>query len=362
MRRTQTDPDASAQSNDAPLVTIITITYNHADLIGRALESFVAQKTDFPFQVLVADDCSTDGAQEVIRAYAAKYPDIIKPIMRKKNIGPEENFLSTAEVVRSKYVAICDGDDYFVDDQKLRKQVALLEADTSLSICYGYAREVWADGSREPQLRPPEGHVSAGSRITLDELVLGTPRTTSTIMYRWRFRDECIRDHMAVNIQPGDDYLMFLHAEVGGTGFIEDVLSVYWRHETGLWYDRENDIEEHLLKQGMPELFFHYYVYRRFVNEATREDWRMRTINAFTGVVRVSIKYGKMEELAKISTLGDRFFSEFGDTILITQMYLEKTKKYYEQTRRRRRTRKAWLVFGVLLSVVLILAWLAFLR
>ena len=85
-------------------VSIITITYNQEKYIKQALDSFIAQKTNFPFVVIVADDCSTDSTPKIIKEYAEKYPEIIKPIFRDKNIGSLENFRQTLSLAKSKLV------------------------------------------------------------------------------------------------------------------------------------------------------------------------------------------------------------------------------------------------------------------
>lgn len=125
-----------------PLVVIRCITYNHADYLREALEGFLIQKTDFPYVAIVHEDASTDGTADVLREYAEKYPYIILPIFEKENQyskrdGSLRKILNTAsEATGAKYIAMCDGDDYWTDPLKLQKQVYFLEDNPEYVLCY----------------------------------------------------------------------------------------------------------------------------------------------------------------------------------------------------------------------------------
>ena len=116
---------------EAPLVSIGCITYNHAPYIRQCLEGFLMQKTTFPFEIIINDDCSTDGTTEIVKEYADKYPDLIIPIFHEENQyqkgvrGIYAKFVYPK--VRGKYIALCEGDDYWIDPLKLQKQVDFLE-------------------------------------------------------------------------------------------------------------------------------------------------------------------------------------------------------------------------------------------
>ena len=124
---------------DSPLVTIQCLTYNHEPYIRQCLEGFVMQQTDFCFEVIVHDDASTDGTANIIREYAEKYPNIIKPILERENQwskkdGSLERIMN--EHTHGKYVAFCEGDDYWIDPYKLQKQVDFLETHSGYSMCF----------------------------------------------------------------------------------------------------------------------------------------------------------------------------------------------------------------------------------
>lgn len=128
-----------AQENPTPLVTIRCITYNHEPFIRQCLEGFVMQQTNFPFEAVVHDDASTDGTAAIIREFAEKYPDIIRPIYETENQyskhdGSLDRIMNAH--MRGKYIAICEGDDYWIDPLKLQKQVDFMEEHPEYGLVY----------------------------------------------------------------------------------------------------------------------------------------------------------------------------------------------------------------------------------
>ncbi|HJF69447.1 MAG TPA: glycosyltransferase [Butyricimonas virosa] len=127
---------------NTPLVSIDCITYNQAPYIRQCLEGFLMQKTTFLFEILIHDDASTDGTSDIIREYETKYPDLIKPIYQKENqyskgIGISATFQFPR--AKGKYIAICEGDDYWIDPLKLQKQVDFLEKNSSYGMIFSRA-------------------------------------------------------------------------------------------------------------------------------------------------------------------------------------------------------------------------------
>lgn len=109
------------------LVSVVLVTYNHESFIGRAVDSIVNQKHSFQIELLIADDCSTDKTSQIIKEYAARYPDVIKILKREKNLGPTKNLFNAYQQCRGKYIAQLEGDDYWTDAEKLQKQYDFLE-------------------------------------------------------------------------------------------------------------------------------------------------------------------------------------------------------------------------------------------
>ena len=127
-------------SNSDPLVSVSCTTYNHINYIEQCLDGFLCQKTYFPFKILIHDDCSTDGTTEIIKKYTAKYPDIIKPIYETENQYQQGKTVSSLiwnnSRAKGKYIAFCEGADYWIDNNKLQEQVNFLENNDSYGMVY----------------------------------------------------------------------------------------------------------------------------------------------------------------------------------------------------------------------------------
>lgn len=119
-----------------PLVSVSIITYNHGLYIRKAIDCVLAQKTNFPFEVVIGEDCSTDGTREIVFDYAKRFPDIIRVITSEQNVGMKENYCRTNQACRGKYIAFCDGDDYWHNKDKLQLQTDFLESHTDYGLVY----------------------------------------------------------------------------------------------------------------------------------------------------------------------------------------------------------------------------------
>lgn len=135
-----------------PLVSICCITYNHASYIRKSLDGFLMQKTSFPVEILIHDDASTDGTADIIRDYAARFPDIVFPLFEEENqyskpVHKHIDFYNY-ERARGKYVAYCEGDDYWTDPLKLQRQVDFLETHSDYSVCWHRYRRYYPKDNR----------------------------------------------------------------------------------------------------------------------------------------------------------------------------------------------------------------------
>ena len=117
-----------------PLLSVSMITYNHEKYLEKAIDSILEQQTNFEYEIVIGDDHSTDNTIDIIKQYVAKYPDKIRPIYRKENVGVKVNFSDTIFRCQGKYVAILEGDDYWTDSLKLQKQVDFLESHPTYSL------------------------------------------------------------------------------------------------------------------------------------------------------------------------------------------------------------------------------------
>lgn len=119
-----------------PLVSVCMITYNHEKYIAEALNSVLMQKTNFDFEIVIGEDWSTDRTREIVLEYKAKHLDKIKLVLQEKNVGMTSNFYETLKLCSGSYIAICDGDDYWIDENKLQKQIDFLDKNKNYGLIY----------------------------------------------------------------------------------------------------------------------------------------------------------------------------------------------------------------------------------
>lgn len=120
-----------------PLVSVILLTYNHKNYIAQAIDSVLEQKVTFNYELLIGDDCSTDGTCEIVDSYFKKYPNLVKTVRSKQNVGPVKNEKRLIEESKGKYIAFLEGDDYWVDTLKLQKQIDFLESNPDYGLVHG---------------------------------------------------------------------------------------------------------------------------------------------------------------------------------------------------------------------------------
>lgn len=171
------------------LLTVGMLTYNHAGYVRQALDGIVMQKVSFRYEVIVGDDCSTDGTQDILKEYAKKYPKLFRLVLREENIGGTKNNFDLKHRARGKYYACLEGDDYWTDDQKLQIQVDFLEAHPEYIACVHKC--VFVDKDRLPLSgQPINGYYSNKEIFTLKDFEKGElPGQTATLMYRNIFLD-----------------------------------------------------------------------------------------------------------------------------------------------------------------------------
>lgn len=220
--------------NNPIKVSVICLTYNHEKHIARALDGFVTQKTDFAFEVLVHDDCSTDGTAAVIREYAQKYPEIIKPILQTENQYSKGVWIDrdiVAPLAKGVYVAFCEGDDYWSDPDKLQKQYDFLIAHPEYSAC-AHQTVFHNLSTGEDQLVPD---ISEERDYSLEEIAMaggGVFGTNSVMMRRELSSDmpDCFR------ASGFSDFQLFLYAAMEGkVHCLNEAMSVYNVGVAGSW-------------------------------------------------------------------------------------------------------------------------------
>lgn len=216
--------------NTSCKVSLYCTAYNHENYIRQALDSFLAQKTDFPFEVLVTDDASTDTSPAILREYQEKYPEIIRYFHQEKNLFQQGIDVCQAVMypnTRGKYVAFCEGDDYLTDSSKLQLQADFLDSHPDYSACVHNTWYHWCDSDRPDELLLPE----QGDRDVPFETVIRGPAVsfhTSSIMVRTEILTNP-PDFQDVAFRYGfSDYPMFIWFAMNGKiRFLDRPMSVY---------------------------------------------------------------------------------------------------------------------------------------
>lgn len=251
--------------SDAPdyKVSVLTLAYRHEQYIADCIESVLAQKTSFSFEHIIVDDGSDDKTAEIIAAYAQKHPHIHPIYLERRRNFNNVRYLFAA--CHSPYAALCDGDDYYTDPLKLQTQADFLDANPDCALCFHPVKVVYEDGSKRGHVYPPLDQLPRGIKpfYYLSDLLKCNLIQTNSVMYRWRFRDG-LPAWFRPDCCPGDWYWHLLHAELGKIGFINEVMSVYRRHEEGIYYLSEVDRLKHRAKVGQEEIEVYNVINKHF--------------------------------------------------------------------------------------------------
>lgn len=238
------------KSNDMPMVTISCATYNHVKYISKTIECFLNQVTTFPIEIIIHDDCSTDGTADIIRKYAEAYPNIIIPLYESENQYSKHNDY-VAELLRKKtrgkYTAICEGDDFWTDNNKLQKQINFLENNMEYSLCAHKAlvHELYKD-----RLDHRMPRISKDTDYSTDKIIENGPLfATCSIVYR----SNIMPLPAAFSANGFSDYQLAIYASFKGkVRCFKDEMSQYNHGVDGSWtkktINNNNALVEHNLE------------------------------------------------------------------------------------------------------------------
>jgi len=218
---------------DQPTVSVAMIAYNREQFIAQAIESVLMQETAFVVELVIGEDCSTDGTRRIVQAYAGTYPNVIRVLLSEKNLGISRNYRAVWQACRGKYIAWLDGDDFWRTPQKLQKQVALMEANPHHSMCGTKTQFVTTSsdgvekdaGVLEPAVLKPE--------YDLADFLTGYPMHTSSMLARREL--VTLQDWLNHAGMLWDACVFALYAEKGLVGYLGEVMSSWRIHAGGMW-------------------------------------------------------------------------------------------------------------------------------
>ena len=204
------------------LVSVCIITYNHEHFIRQCLESVINQNINFDYEIVIGEDKSKDNTLSICEEYSQRYPELIKIIKRDKNLGITGNWIDTFKNSNGKYVAICEGDDYWIDPLKLQKQVDFLESNPEYSMSCHNAEIIYENSDKKPIIF---SKYSISYDISMQTIVEKWVIPTASMVFR---REHVVNLPEWFNkIYSGDFSLALLLRHSGKIRFFNDIMSVY---------------------------------------------------------------------------------------------------------------------------------------
>jgi glycosyltransferase involved in cell wall biosynthesis len=222
-------------------LSVMMITYNHERFIAQAITSVLAQRVNFDYEIVVGEDCSTDGTREILMDFHRRFPDRIVPLLRDQNIGAMRNVEATLASCRGRYLAVLEGDDYWTCEDKLQRQVDFLDAHLDHAICCHRAQvlDETAKGWKGVQPRNPAGSYSI----------------TSSVVYRWG--SISVLPSWFSEMKLGDWPLHVLVARSGKIKLFDEVMAVYRVHSAGMWTSQPQISQLREITRMLPALDKH---------------------------------------------------------------------------------------------------------
>jgi glycosyltransferase involved in cell wall biosynthesis len=222
-----------------PLLSVLVPTFNHAPFIAQMLDGALAQRTNFELEIVVGDDASTDGSPAIIAEYAAKYPAVIRAFCHPHNLGPSQprelggknNVAFLFGQCRGRYIALCEGDDFWTSSEKLQRQVDFLENHPEVALVHHQMEVVYQDGSPSHFFNPP----NQPDTLQLTDLLADAAWHVATASTVFRnvaaFRDF---PDWWIHSASGDLGIFILAAEQGSIRYFDEPMGVYRKHSGGM--------------------------------------------------------------------------------------------------------------------------------
>jgi glycosyltransferase involved in cell wall biosynthesis len=218
----------SPLEDSAVAVSALIVTYNHERFVRQALDSALLQRLPQPFEILVSEDCSTDGTRAIVHEYAERHPQLIRLLLSEQNLHSNEVVARGFRAARGRYVALLDGDDYWTSDDKLRAQVEFLEARPDLTICFHNVQVVDEHSQSTGRLWNAPGQQEVSG---LHDLLRGNFIASTSVMYRRTAVAEVPAwyDRFPITDWP----LHVIYALAGRIGYLDRTLGAYRLHDGG---------------------------------------------------------------------------------------------------------------------------------
>lgn len=300
------------------------LSYNHAPYIAQAIESVLMQETQYDFELIIGDDASPDNTQEIIKEYAKKDIRVI-PSLQAKNTGRIKNFVDAVHLIRGKYVAFCEGDDFWTDPKKLEKQVSFLEENPDFSICC-HKVEIYIHGEiRQNKQYVYKDCTADEKRIKngifyADEAIANYYFQTSSVVFRWLFANgfpqNISREAMF------DHFLFMLHAVQGKIKYFDEAMSCWRRHRGGYTWLQNHDKGLFFQKEGVNWISVYQNMDKYF---SYRFKWqiRERILLALRNMIINNYELGANEKNSLLVQKYPMLFAEIMENAPLIDAYRE---------------------------------------
>lgn len=265
------------------MVSVSMITYNHEKFIAEAIEGVVMQKTDFPFELVIGEDCSTDQTRSICIAYQKKYPDIIRLRLPETNQGMMLNWINNISSGKGKYIALCDGDDYWSDPYKLQKQFDFMEANPDYALC-SHATHTLMCGVLDENVDIEKDTLTTEDLIKKDWALL-----TASLFFR---KDAHKTPDWYYTVKNGDYALQLIVSLSGKIKFLPEYMAVYRQHLGGM---------SSTLKP-LNQTAWMIYLLDEF-NKYTHQKFRKIIIERIRRMYKLQIYYAKGYSLRKAAVI-----------------------------------------------------------
>ena len=279
-----------------PLLTIFCITYNHVHFIRQAIDGFLMQETTFPIEILIHDDASTDGTADIVREYEVKYPQLIKAIYQTENQYSKGNksghFLRPLQ--QAKYIAYCEGDDYWTDPKKLEIQVSYLEKHPECVISGHDEISIDEQGHNISSAIVPPTYKRDYTASEIQEL-----GWTMMMPLTWVYRNVLPLEPIPewIHIKNEDSFIISLLGQFGGSKYHTEISPACYRHhQGGIWSMQPDDLKR---EDQINTYFWMYRYYKRIGNQHLAHRWKSNW--------QYTVIEG-MQATFLITELGKRFF------------------------------------------------------
>lgn len=317
--------------NNENLVSIQCTVFNQKDHIKKCLDGFVMQKTNFKFEVIVYDDCSTDGTRDIIEEYSNRYPETIKTIFPEHNIAKSEGFYKINQLVynqmNGKYIAFCEGDDYWTDENKLQIQVDYLENHPELVGCFHKSVRKNIVNPEAKDIYFPQAVLKNVKEVyTNKDIQKKYFIETCSVMYRFDKYKEDFLSTYPQKIVNGDTYMLNYFSLHGNIGYIDRLMSVKTINNSGIWNSQKQSTDEKNMKYAeeivrLPIVLNN--LYKRFNKKCL-----ISIEYPFNLIINTAIKLNREDIILKI------IFKYWNDYINNQDIYIEelfKSKNKYKK-------------------------------